>query len=80
MLYTALDQKGNPIITVIADSPEGARAKVREQLDRDYRRQWYLREWEEAGEPAIPRRRLERAIRKLPPHLSRQAGGVTQGE
>ena len=39
MLYTALDRNQGPIITVIADSPEEARTKVREQLDRDHRRQ-----------------------------------------
>ncbi|RLC62431.1 MAG: hypothetical protein DRI48_09560 [Chloroflexi bacterium] len=60
MLYTALDRNRGPITTVIASNEEEAREKIREQLDRDYRRQWYLREWEEAGEPVIPRRRLEK--------------------
>ncbi len=62
MLYTALDRNQGPIITIIASNEEEAREKVRAQLGRDHRRQWYLREWQAAGELVIPRRRLEEGL------------------
>lgn len=55
MLYTALDRNRKPIITVIADNEQEAREQVRQHLDRDHRRQWYLREWQAAGEIVVPR-------------------------
>lgn len=51
--YTAVDRKGRSIVTVVADSEQEARTRIREQLNRPGRRD-FLRRWEEGGE------RLER--------------------
>ncbi|MBN1180500.1 MAG: hypothetical protein JXD18_14925 [Anaerolineae bacterium] len=39
--YTALDKKGHPIVTVGAESEREARERIRQQLDREGRRDFY---------------------------------------
>jgi hypothetical protein len=47
--YTALDGKGRSIVTVVARDEQDARRRIREQLDRPGRRDFY-RLWVEGGE------------------------------
>ena len=47
--YTALDKNGRSIVSVGADSEADARQRIKEQLDRPGRRDFYQR-WLEGGE------------------------------
>jgi hypothetical protein len=47
--YVALTESGHNLVTVIAEDEAEAREKIRHQLDRPGRRQFYAR-WREGGE------------------------------
>lgn len=54
-IYKALTKEGHPIITVIATSPDEAREKIEEQLNRPGR-YGYLQQWIEGGKRVEVRR------------------------